>query len=327
VATLLTGAFPSTGQWCNSSLAQAACSWPGFAIGFGGDAALAPALVAAASLIVGGGSGQLGPVPPTEAAAPFFTDLDMAPVFDQTPSGSARVCALRGTYTDARWLAVYSDTLGQRALDAIDIMMRSRYLTDADAVGRTPFTGSPVCTRFAPAAAVSARFVGLSGRVALLHVFDATAANRFTLGAPFAPGVPTSTSGSASDVTVADGSATALTFDTGAAGSATSRGSSAAISSSSLSVTLQRPTGGLGPVTFTGSWAVVTSAGTVTGTASGEALLIGNSWQLRGHGVFTGGTWNVAGGEGGFSAQLATNTAGTSADDAITWQVDGIVAG
>ena len=327
VATLLTGAFPSTGQWCNSSLAQAACSWPGFAIGFGGDAALAPALVAAASLIVGGGSGQLGPVPPTEAAAPFFTDLDMAPVFDQTPSGSARVCALRGTYTDARWLAVYSDTLGQRALDAIDIMMRARYLTDADAVGRTPFTGSPVCTRFAPAAAVSARFVGLSGRVALLHVFDATAANRFTLGAPFAPGVPTSTSGSASDVTVADGSATALTFDTGAAGSATSRSSSAAISSSSLSVTLQRPTGGLGPVTFTGSWAVVTSAGTVTGTAGGEALLIGNSWQLRGHSVFTGGTWNVAGGEGGFSAQLATNTAGTSADDAITWQVDGIVAG
>ena len=72
---------------------------------------------------------------------------------------------------------------------------------------------------------------------------------------------------------------------------------------------------------------MVTSAGTVTGTAAGEALLIGNSWQLRGHSVFTGGTWNVAVGEGGFSAQLATNTAGTSADDAITWQVDGIVAG
>ena len=206
-------------------------------------------------------------------------------------------------------------------------MMRARYLTDADAIGRTPFTGSPVCTRFAPAAAVSARFVGLSGRVTALHVFDTTAANRFTLGAPFAPGLPTATSGSASDVTVADGTATALTFDTGAVGSATSRGSSAAISSSSLTVTLQRPTGGLGPVTFTGSWAVVTSAGTVIGTAGGEALLIGNSWQLRGHSVFTGGTWNVAGGEGGFSAQLATNAAGTSADDAITWQVDGIVAG
>ena len=222
---------------------------------------------------------------------------------------------------------MYSDTLGQRTVDAIDIMMRARYLTDADAIGRAPFTGSPVCTRFAPAAAVSARFVGLSGRVTALHVFDTTAANRFTLGAPFAPGLPTTTTGSASDVTVADGTATALIFDTGAAGSATSRGSSAAISNSSLSVTLQRPTGGLSPVTFTASWAVVTSAGTVTGTAAGEALLIGNSWQLRGHSVFTDGTWNVAGGEGGFSAQLATNAAGTSADDAITWQVDGIVAG
>ena len=143
VATLLSGAFPSTGRWCNSSFSQAGCSWPGFAIGFGGDAALTQALVASASLIVGGGSGQLGSVPPTEAVAPFFTDLDMAPVFDQTTSGSARVCALRGTYNDARWLAVYSDTQGQRAVDAIDIMMRGRYLTDADLIGRTPFIGTP----------------------------------------------------------------------------------------------------------------------------------------------------------------------------------------
>jgi len=327
VATLLTGAFPSTGRWCNSSFGQAGCSWPGFAIGFGGDAALTQALVASASLIVGGGSGQVGSVPPTEAVAPFFTDLDMAPVFDQTTSGSARVCALRGTYTDARWLAVYNDTQGQRALDAIDIMMRGRYLTDADLIGRTPFTGSPVCTRFAPSATISARFVGLSGRVTTLHVFDTTAANRFTLGAPFAPGPPTTTSGTASDVDNADGSATSLAFDAGAVGSATSRGSSAAISSSSLTVTLQRPNGGLGPVTFTGSWTVVTSAGAVTGTAGGEALFVGSSWQLRGHSVFTGGTWNVVGGEGGFSAQLATNAAGTSADDALTWQVDGVVAG
>ena len=72
---------------------------------------------------------------------------------------------------------------------------------------------------------------------------------------------------------------------------------------------------------------MVTSAGAITGTTAGEALLAGGKWQLRGHSVFTGGTWNLTGGEGGFSAQLVTNAAGTSADDALTWQVDGVVAG
>ena len=160
-----------------------------------------------------------------------------------------------------------------------------------------------------------------------LHLYGTTAANRFTLDAPFSSGPPTTTDGTASDVTVAEGSATSLTFDAGAVGNATSRGSSAAISSNSLTVTLQRPPGGLGPVTFTGSWTVVTTAGTVTGTAAGEALFAGGSWQLRGHSLFTGGTWNVVGGEGGFSAELATNAAGTSADDALIWQVDGVVVG
>ena len=328
VAALLASAFPSTGQWCTSSIAQASCAWPGFAVGFGGESVLTSSAVGAASLLVGGSSGQLGTVPPTESTPPFFTNLDMAPVFDQSSTGSARVCALRGTYTDARWLAVYADGVGQRSNDAIDIMMRGRYLTDVDAIGRTPFTGSPVCTQFtAPAAVVSARFVGLSGRATTLHNFATTAADRFTLTGPFAAGPPAATSGTASDVGLADGSATSLTFDLGAAGSAMSRGATAAIVSSSLAVTLQRLNGGSGPTSFAATWVIVTSSGTVTGTAQGEAVLIGSSWQFRGSSAFTGGTWNVAGGAGGFSADLVTNMRGTSADDAISWQVDGIVAG
>jgi hypothetical protein len=65
----------------------------------------------------------------------------------------------------------------------------------------------------------------------------------------------------------------------------------------------------------------------VTGTARGEALLVGGVWQLRGRTTFTGGTWNVASGSGGFTAALATNTPGDSGDDAISWRIDGLVAG
>jgi hypothetical protein len=328
VNDLLAGVFPASGGWCNSTLPILPCSWPGFIVAFGGEAALPSSLIADASLVVGGGSGQLGSVSPSENTKPFLTRLDMAPVFDEEGSGTTLVCAARGSYADARWLAVYDDGVGGQAIGSIDIMMRRRYLLDPDGIGRTPFTGAPACARLtAPTPVATARFVGVSGRVTALHAYGTTAADRFSLAAPLIATTPASAGGTDSGVTDPDGSSTSLTFAAGAGATATSRGVSVTTGASSLTITLQRPTGGLHPVTFSATWTVVTAAGTVTGTADGEALFVDGSWQLRGHSLFTGGTWNITGGEGGFSAEVSPNGVGTSVDDAVTWQIDGVVAG
>ena len=328
VGHLLSGAFTSAGNWCSSTVAQASCSWPGFVVGFGGEAVLSSQALSAASLLVGGGSGQLGTMAPSQTEAPWFTTLEMAPVFDDVRTGTARVCARRGSYNDARWLAAYDDGLGQHSVGSIDIMIRRRYLVDPDEIGRTPFTGAPVCASFNPSTTVaSARFVGIGGRVAPLRTYGVSPANRFILAAPFSAGPPTATAGTVSDVTEADGSSTSLTFTTSGSGSATSRGAAAAVTSTLLTIDLYRPNGGVGPVTFAAAWSITTASGTVTGTAEGEALFVDGGWHLRGRSLFSGGTWNIASGMGGFSADLAVNTMGTSADDAITWQVDGVVAG
>ena len=172
-----------------------------------------------------------------------------------------------------------------------------------------------------------ARCVGIVCRVAPLPTYGVAPANRFILAAPFSAGPPTAPAGTVSDVTEADGSSTSLTFTTSGSGSATSRGAAAAVTSTLLTIDLYRPNGGVGPVTFAAAWSITTASGTVTGTAEGEALFVDCGWHLRGRSLFSGGTWNIASGMGGFSADLAVNTMGTSADDAITWQVDGVVAG
>jgi hypothetical protein len=48
-------------------------------------------------------------------------------------------------------------------------------------------------------------------------------------------------------------------------------------------------------------------------------------WRLRGMSTFGGGSWNVSGGTGGFSADITLNDAGFT-DDAIAWRVDGVVS-
>jgi hypothetical protein len=66
----------------------------------------------------------------------------------------------------------------------------------------------------------------------------------------------------------------------------------------------------------------------VSGSASGEAIRGGDgTWRLRGQSTFAGGSWNVASGSGGFTLDLATGDPATMADDAISWRVDGLVAG
>ena len=71
----------------------------------------------------------------------------------------------------------------------------------------------------------------------------------------------------------------------------------------------------------------IRDSGLLSGTASGEALFSSGQWQLRGRSDFAGGSWNVASGSGGFRATISTNVAGLASDDAISWQLDGLVAG
>jgi hypothetical protein len=102
------------------------------------------------------------------------------------------------------------------------------------------------------------------------------------------------------------------------------------VSSAAITVSIVRGTdsGGIvAPDTFTATWSITTALGLVSGSASGEALLVGGAWQLRGQSSFAGGSWNVASGIGGFRATLTTNLAGVDNDDAISWQLDGLVAG
>lgn len=79
---------------------------------------------------------------PAAEAPPFFTNLNMSPIFDTQGSDPSRVCALRHSYADARWLALCPDDSGERLSAALGICSRNRYANDADSVARLPSLGS-----------------------------------------------------------------------------------------------------------------------------------------------------------------------------------------
>jgi hypothetical protein len=110
-------------------------------------------------------------------------------------------------------------------------------------------------------------------------------------------------------------------------------GQSEAISSASVTLTLTRGVDGpiTAPDTFAATFTLVTGAGTVEGTASGEAIRVEGAptqyvWKLRGVTTFTGGTWNAVSGAGGFSMEVSVGQSGLS-DDMATWRLDGLVTG
>lgn len=175
------------------------------------------------------------------------------------------------------------------------------------------------------------RGVSLSGRVTPITTVSAGADLWFTVAEPLVDSAPTTSSGEASDADPATGGVTSWTFTaSGAASPVTSRAVASAVESWEVALTLTRGVDALGvsaPDQFSASWSLTTLLGTVTGSAAGEAHLDGGVWHLRGRSTFTGGTWNVVSGSGGFSADVATNAPGDATDDAVAWQVDGVVAG
>jgi hypothetical protein len=335
VSSLLSGAFESADDWCTSVASSATCRVPGFAIAFGGETALPSTLVDRVSQLVSGGSVAADPQVAPTLTSPFFTALDMAPVFGLTGTSSARVCAARGAYTDARWLGVFDDSATTTLLASADVMFDQRYLRDADGVTRSRRVGAPVCVAFDPAArtTVTAQAVGLSGRASAVTSFGVGSTSRFQMSGPMVDPAPAVSSGTASETDLSGGGTTVRTFITAAPTpviGAVSRGVAAQVSSGALTVTIVRGTdsgGIIAPDTFTATWSITTPLGLVSGWAAGEALLAGGAWQLRGQSSFAGGSWNVVSGTGGFRATLTTNLAGVDSDDSISWQLDGLVAG
>ncbi len=64
----------------------------------------------------------------------------------------------------------------------------------------------------------------------------------------------------------------------------------------------------------------------LNGTLSGEALLSGGAWHLRGNAVLTSGTVGANAGSGGFTADITLGNPGTS-DDTVcgtstAWSAD-----
>ncbi len=327
VRDLLSGAFGAeTTTWCSSSVAGP-CTEPGFVVAFGGASVVGDEALLAASRLVSGHPALDEPTPRRDPM--FHTELDLTPVFGTQGAGSQMVCAERNGYAGVRWLAVFRDAAASRLHAAGDVLTGGRYVSDADSVARSPGVGAPTCVAFTPTGdgTVTLRGVSPSGRVTPVGQVSFAPANRFSLDGPITGSGPQSSSGIDADIEGPQGGVTVRTYvSDDPEVQATSRTVSMPVSSAAITITLTRGPAG-GPHTFTAAWSLVTHAGTVTGTARGVAILAAGQWALRGRSSFSGGSWNVASGSGGFRATLATNGPGDAADDAISWQIDGVVAG
>lgn len=340
VAGLLAEAFHPADDWCTSVAAGSGCLAPGFAVVFGGSGVIPDAAISEISRLLSGGTtlGDAHLQPRLDAAV--YTRLAMTPVYADTTDtslgvGADRVCVARGGYRDARWLVVDgAATSTTSAMGRADVMMDRRYVVDADGVARTPGTGAPVCipVQTAPnATQLGVRAVGLSGRSTLATaglVVNPAGAQRIGLTAAITAGSPGSATGAASDSNTSGGGITEWSYlSVPSSLGVVSKGQSSSITSASTVITLRRGVDNAtatGPDTFTASFTLETSLGTVLGTAVGEAVLAGGVWRLRGLSTFTGGSWNVASGSGGFTADINVSGIGFT-DDSIAWQIDGVV--
>jgi hypothetical protein len=331
VAGLLDGAFEPADDWCSSVSNGPECLFPGFAAVFGGTAVVDPAAVAEVTRLVSGGvTGSTGAGPVLDG--PFHTRLDQSPVYDVLGVGPDLLCVPRGGYAGARWLGVFGDAAASQLVAEADVMLAGRYVTDADGTARTPGTGAPACVAYtaAPDAAASLRSVGLAGRVTDPTSFEVADEVRFFLDAPVEIPAPASSGGTPSELDPPAGGVTTWTWTGEVAGvGITSRGVPTTFGSTAITITLMRGTDlatVTRPDTFTASWSLTTPVGTVVGTAEGEAILDGGVWRLRGSSSFSGGSWNVEDGQGGFTADIDVVAPG-SGDDAVSWRVDGLVTG
>ena len=228
-----------------------------------------------------------------------------------------------------RWLSVYADSAATQFDSELDVMMTGRYVSDADGVARTPGASVPVCVLFngSQQGLSVVGGVSLSGRTTPRTSLSYGPLQRMTLSTSINQSNPTG-SGAASDSTVP------------------AVGTTWVYSSAPVRAGHDHGEGGrssgrhVGDVERDGHARCHAELaehcrrhasrsrhplGCSTARISGEALLSGGAWHLRGNAVITSGTVGASVGSGGFTADITLGNPGTS-DDTVVWNLDGVVS-
>jgi hypothetical protein len=321
-AELVSASFDPDQSWCASDVAGI-CSFPGFAVAFGGPTGVTGAALQQVSNAVSGGRyGNTAHDTAPVLTNAFETSLDMGAVFGDGSVPGRKVCVPRGGVSKVRWLE--ADTLnGPRVI--ADAIGHPPYGLDGDGTPRG-ISSVPYCWPM-PASVPNIELRGIRGVSLSGHRTGALD----VLGAPFhlaqsASAGATSSSGMASDLDPSGGDVTRWTFDGPVTGAtATSGDQVAALTRLTVTIELKRGVTAEEPDVVSGAFTLTTNQGTVSGSFSGEARLLSGGWRLRGGMTWSGGSWNVSDGSGGFAGDISTASGGTNGDDVLIWNVDGLV--
>lgn len=326
VLSFLSRIFEPADNWCSSVSAAEGCLTPGFATIFGGPSIIPESAVSAISAQVAGKSNAIdvGPNEP-EMISAFVTALKMGPVYRDSGDGSMKVCVSRGGYKQARWLVLGFDSRPQ-VMTSADLMLEGWHLRDADGLTRSDQKAGPGCLSFSPGAAESVwvRTSSIDGRSSPIQHFPLSINQLVTMTESIHVNQPVSVSGLDTYIRSSVAGTSVLAFlSTLPKVGLISKNAVSLIESAGITITLNQPANGslLSVTTFNANWSIVTAEGTMTGVASGEALLVDGIWQLSGIAQATAGSLPTPGGNGGFSAQLTVRGVGMG-DDSLTWQLD-----
>lgn len=327
VTSMLSGAFASGDGWCSGDDGSNSCLVPGFAVAFGGRSVVSDTLLETVSRLVAGGDSAAGSVTEPSLTSTFVTRLDLSPVFD-APTGELWACAERGAYEGVRWLVAEADSLTTN-----DVYLASDYARDPDGVTRSPATGAPACVAVdvGDGDDVRVRAAGPTSRSTPPQhgaSFSLDPDRWLTLDGPIGSSAPTETDGVDSADDSSEGGSTTWTYvSNGTAVTVSALGSTARVESGSIVLALVRGENSrstTGPDTFSAEITLTTGRGTVKAQVSGEAILAGGVWSLRGQVEFENGSWRFDSGSGGFAAELTVSSPGDLTDDSLEWRLDGV---
>jgi hypothetical protein len=317
VASFLRAAFSSSDAWCDSVTEQA-CATPGFAVVFGGAASVSQAAVLQTADAVAGGT--YGPDVRSDLTpgigAVFGTTLDLGTVFAGAKAGSPQVCFTRGALVGVRWVM----TAGPTVHPVLDVVRSSAYLRDGDGIARSPGTSRPLCWAEEGAALPGAPIaaVSLSGHRDEVQL---PAGGRLTISNDLAMGLPRSSIGAPLMSDDPSGGRTDLVYSARPLeGTLTLKDTVAPITDMAMSLHLDRgvhpEAGDDPPDVVTGTLALTTSAGVVSGTIQAEARFAAGAWTIQGVASWTPNP-STSGGTGGFTAVLDAS--------GLRWRADGYV--
>jgi hypothetical protein len=344
VSSFLSGLFPATGAYCTGDVCtnqdDEVVSHGGWGILFGGPAAIATTTELSIATLLSGGTyttaKQTDLKPTVDAAKSYYTQIDysggtISPLANT--GGDHAICALRGAMSGVEFTGVYDDAGLTRFVED-DSMLD----TASGGYQGTPVVSNPVCTGFdeneSPTGDGIAAFVGdsLSDHFSATQVFNFGQSHRLSTPEAPASGAANPISASPSTQDANNGGTTTLS-DTGTFGNipfTLTVGTQAHAATASVTLTLVRPKDcadsdtDANACTFSGSFTITTSQGTVTGNVVGEASPDDNSatvasWQLDGMYTLTGGTLAgvTAGAKGGFITTWSTSSGATNTDDTI----------